>query len=235
MEPAIRITTGSDRVATITMDLPGKSVNTCAPPLLADLSSAVDTIERDRPTAVIFASPKPKSFNAGADLFEIRKMSREQVAEFVALGQLLFERIARLPMPTIAAINGNCMGGGFELALACRYRVASDDGSISIGLPEIKLGLIPAWGGTTRLPRTIGLRRALPILLAGKTLPPRKAQRAGLVDEVVRPEALMSAARRVVLSARRKQSPGYIDRTLARLTTVRDRILRPARERTTPV
>ena len=188
-DPAIRLNTDSDNVAMIVMDLPGKPVNTFAPRLLDELSDAVSAIERDKPAAVIITSAKLRSFSAGADLFEIRKMSREEVAEYLKRGQMLFDRIAKLPMPTIAAINGDCLGGGFELSLACRYRVAADDFSISIGLPEVKLGLIPAWGGTTRLPRMIGLRRALPILLAGKTMPPRKAQKAGLVDEVVRPEA----------------------------------------------
>src|SRR5437868_10571450 len=171
MDQVIRTTTDADNILTVWMDLPGKSVNTCSSQFFTDLAQTLDAIERDRPAGVIFTSPKPKSFNAGADLFEIRKMNREQVTAFIARGQEIFGRIANLSMPTIAAINANAMGGGFELALACRYRVAADDGSTSIGLPEIKLGLVPAWGGTTRLPRTIGLRSALPILLAGKTLP----------------------------------------------------------------
>jgi 3-hydroxyacyl-CoA dehydrogenase/enoyl-CoA hydratase/3-hydroxybutyryl-CoA epimerase len=212
MEAAIRTTRDPDNILTIWMDLPGKPVNACSPQLLHELLEAVVTAEHDRPAGVIFASAKRRSFNAGADLFEIRGMSREQLAEYLARGQALFVRIANLPMPTIAAINGDCLGGGFELALACRYRVAADDGSISIGLPEVKLGLIPAWGGTTRLPRMIGLRRALPILLAGKTMPPRKAQRAGLVDEVVRPEALMAAAKRIVMSRAPARRPSWVDR-----------------------
>src|SRR5436309_393295 len=201
MESVVRtITDDEQNIVTVWLDVPGKPVNTCSPQLLADLAQALDAIERDKPAGVIFASPKPKSFNAGADLFEIKKMSREQVEKYLADGQNLFSRIASLPMPTAAAINGDCMGGGFELALACTYRVAADVPSINIGLPETKLGLLPAWGGTTRLPRTIGLTRALPILLAGQTMPPRKALRAGLVDEVVRPEALLAAARRLVQS-----------------------------------
>jgi 3-hydroxyacyl-CoA dehydrogenase/enoyl-CoA hydratase/3-hydroxybutyryl-CoA epimerase len=232
MEPAIRTTTDADKVLTIRMDLPGKPVNACSPQLLRELEQAIETAEHDRPAAVIFASAKQRSFNAGADLFEIRGMNGEQLAEYLKRGQALFDRIGRLPMPTIAAINGDCLGGGFELALACRYRVAADDGSISIGLPEVKLGLIPAWGGTTRLPRTIGLSRALPILLAGKTMPPRKAQRAGLVDEVVRPEALMAAAKRIVTSGIPARRPARLDRAAARLSPVRSRILDAARRQT---
>ena len=121
---------------------------------------------------------------------------------------------------------------GLSWRLACRYRVATDDESISIGLPEVKIGLIPAWGGTTRLPRTIGLRRALPILLAGKTMPPRKALRAELIDETVRPEALQAAAKRVVRSGKHRQQPSWFDRLAARLPAARSRMLDAARGQT---
>ena len=214
------------------MDVPGKSVNTCSLQFFADLAETLDSIERDCPAGVIFASAKSRSFIAGVDLFEISTMTREQVTELIALGQQLFGRLAGVAVPTVAAINGDCLGGGFELALACRFRVAANDPSISIGLPEIKLGLIPGWGGTTRLPRAIGLRRALPILLAGKTMPPRKAQRARLVDEIVRPEALLAAAKRVVRSGAPRQEPSWIDGAVARLGPARRGILAAARRKT---
>ena len=232
MESSVRVIKDDHKIATVWLDLPGKPVNTCAPQLLADLNQALDSIERDQPAGVIFASAKPRSFNAGADLFEIRKMNRDQMLKYLSDGQALFNRIARLPMPTAAAINGDCLGGGCELALACKYRVAADDGSISIGLPEVKIGLIPAWGGTTRLPRMLGLSKALPILLAGQTMPPRKAMKRGLVDEVVRPEALLSAARRLVVSSPRPRRPGMLDRIAARISTLRNRILAAAERQT---
>jgi 3-hydroxyacyl-CoA dehydrogenase/enoyl-CoA hydratase/3-hydroxybutyryl-CoA epimerase len=219
-------------ITTVIMDAAGKPVNTCAPAMLAELDAAVAMIEQQRPAAVIFASAKAKSFNAGADLFEIRKMSGEEVAAYLEQGQVLFTRIERLSMPTVAAINGDCMGGGFELSLACKYRVAADDTKISIGLPETKLGLIPAWGGTTRLPRLLGLTKALPILLGGKTMPPRKAQKSGLVHEVVRPEALMSAARRLALHGTKTRKPKLLDRTIASVTKLRQRALDSARRQT---
>ena len=232
MDPLMRTNIDADNVMTVLFDAPGKGVNTCSPQFFAELGTTLDAIEREKPAAVIFASGKPRSFIAGADLFEISKMTPEQVAQFVSLGQVLFERIARLPMPTIAAINADCLGGGYELALACKYRVAADDSSFSIGLPEVKIGLSPGWGGTTRLPRMIGLRRALPILLGGKTMPPRKAAKAGLVDEVVRPEALLSAAKRIVRSGAPRRRPGFVDRTIARVATVRERILTAAHHAT---
>jgi 3-hydroxyacyl-CoA dehydrogenase/enoyl-CoA hydratase/3-hydroxybutyryl-CoA epimerase len=232
MERAIRTTGDADGIVTIWMDVPGKSVNTCGPQFFADFTQALESIERERPAGVIVASAKPRSFNAGADLFEITAMAPAQVGEFVALGQEVFDRLARLDVPTVAAINGDCLGGGFELALACRHRVAADDAAIAIGLPETKLGLIPAWGGSTRLPRTIGLRVALPILLAGKTMPPRKARRTRLVDEVVHPPALLAAARRLALGRAPRQHAPYLDRALARLGPVRQRVLEAARRKT---
>ncbi|MEO6435112.1 MAG: 3-hydroxyacyl-CoA dehydrogenase NAD-binding domain-containing protein [Tepidisphaeraceae bacterium] len=232
MERYVQTNIDADNVLTIEMDAPGKSVNTCSPQFLADLSDAIADAEQRRPAAVIFASAKPRSFNAGADLFEIRKMNREQVAEFLQLGQSIYARIETLPMPTIAAIGGDCLGGGFELALACRYRVAVDDGSINIGLPEVKIGLIPAWGGTTRLPRKIGLSRALPILLAGKTMPPKKAKRAGLVDETVRREALPAAAKRIALSGVKPVAPSMLDSVMTKFPTLRKRVLDAAEKQT---
>src|SRR5438874_6443924 len=150
---AVRTSTDSDNVLTVVLDVPGKPVNVCTPQLLAELSAVVDSLAASKPVAVIVASAKARSFNAGADLFTIRDMDPEQSKAYLAAGQALFERIRALPMPTVAAINGDCLGGGMELALACTYRVAADDGSITLGLPEVKLGLIPAWGGATRLPR----------------------------------------------------------------------------------
>jgi 3-hydroxyacyl-CoA dehydrogenase/enoyl-CoA hydratase/3-hydroxybutyryl-CoA epimerase len=232
MESAIRTTIDSDNVLTIWLDVPGKPVNTCTPQLLGELSAVIDRLEKDKPAGVIIASAKARSFNAGADLFAIRDMEPAAVKRYLALGQSIFERLSRLAMPTVAAINGDCLGGGTEMALACTYRVAANEGGISIGLPETKLGIIPAWGGTTRLPRMIGLMTALPILLAGKTLPPRKAMKAGIVDEVVRPEALLTAAKRLVLGHRDRHEPRLIERVVARMSPARNRIIEAARRQT---
>lgn len=231
METSIRVSRDADNVVTITLDSPGKPVNTFSPAMLADLSAALDQLETAKPAGLIFASAKPRSFSAGADLFEVRKMNPEQLGEYLSRGQALFERVARLPYTTVAAINGDCLGGGCELALACQWRVAADQTSISIGLPEVKLGLIPAWGGTTRLPQLLGLRRALPILLAGKTMPPRKAARAGLIDEVVRPEALPAAANRLVRTKPKDRRLNTVDRVLARWSPARNKLLGTARRR----
>jgi len=235
MDTFLRSTTDADRVMTVTMDVPGKPVNTCTPGLLAELRELIHRLAAtpadQRPAGLIITSAKERSFNAGADLVQVRGMSEPELAHYLPEGQAVFDKLAHLPIPTVAAINGDCMGGGFELALACAHRVAADDGSISIGLPETRLGLIPAWGGATRLPRLIGLTRALPILLAGKTMPPKKAQRAGLIDEVVRPEALLLAAKRLIKDTTR-HTPKFLDRTMGTFGPLRRKVLRAAREQT---
>src|SRR5437870_2760689 len=182
----IKTTVDDDGIMTVWIDVPGKSVNTIGEQMLGDLTKAVAHIENEKPKGVIFASRKHENFIAGGDLFEIRALKPDTMTQFLSAGQQLYDRIARLPMPTIVAMNGDCLGGGMELALACNYRVAAEEGSINIGLPEVKLGILPGWGGTVRLPRLIGLASAMPLLLAGKTMPPRKALKAGDVDEVGR-------------------------------------------------
>jgi 3-hydroxyacyl-CoA dehydrogenase/enoyl-CoA hydratase/3-hydroxybutyryl-CoA epimerase len=228
----LRTTTDADGVLTIWIDVPDKSVNTVSPAVLAELSEVFSGVEHNPPRGVVIASAKRRGFVAGADLFEIRRMEPAQVEQFLADGQALFDHLERLPVPAVAAINGDCLGGGLELALACDYRVAVDDGSVNIGLPEVKLGILPAWGGTVRLPRTIGLRRALPLLLAGKTMPPRKAMKAGIVDEVVRPEALQSAAKRLVMSHGDRHRAPRVDRAIAAVASARKRVFAAAAAQT---
>ena len=187
-------------VLTVWFDHTDKPFNTFSPEALDDLEALISSLQSaapdGRPAGMIFASAKRDVFVSGADLFEISRMDQVHLEVFIEQGQQLFDRIAKLPWPTVAAIGGHALGGGFELALACDWRVAADKGSINIGLPETMLGLLPGWGGTTRLARMLGPAKALSLILPGKTMPPRKALRAGLIDDVVRPEALPAAARR---------------------------------------
>ena len=115
----------------------------------------------------------------------------------------MFQRLAELPCPTVAAIHGLCMGGGTEIALACRYRVASNDPSTRIGLPEVKLGIYPGWGGSVRLPRLVGAPAAIDMMLTGRTLSASAARAIGLVDKVVEPALLIDAAAALALNAAR--------------------------------
>src|SRR5262249_10511505 len=129
---------------------------------------------------------KPGVFIAGADVRLIAAVRKVEEARGKAInGQLVFEAMANVPFPTVAAISGACLGGGLELALGCSARVAADSDEVQIGLPEVRLGLIPGWGGTQRLPRLVGLPPALRMILTGRTLSAREAYRAGLVDAVV--------------------------------------------------
>ncbi len=177
-------------VVTISMDVPQRPLNVLDASVLAELEQIVSSLRSAAGRrVVVFRSHKESGFLAGADVRRIAEIqSADEARWLVARGQELFARIERLPMPTVAAIHGPCLGGGLEWALACNYRVARDNSSTQIGLPEIKLGLIPGWGGTQRLPRTVGLSAALELILSGRFLDASQAVRIGLIDRAIPPE-----------------------------------------------
>jgi 3-hydroxyacyl-CoA dehydrogenase/enoyl-CoA hydratase/3-hydroxybutyryl-CoA epimerase len=194
IQESIRIVNNGD-YATVELDLVGEKVNKWNTPMMARLREVVGELKRSSYKAVIFISRKPKIFVAGADIDEIKAMTtKEQFEKAVGSGQDIFCELEDLPMPTIAAINGACAGGGCEFVIACDYRIASDDQSTRIGLPETKLGIIPGFGGCVRLPRLIGLAASLDIILQGKLVNPKKALSTGLVDKVVHPGILEEQA-----------------------------------------
>jgi 3-hydroxyacyl-CoA dehydrogenase/enoyl-CoA hydratase/3-hydroxybutyryl-CoA epimerase len=219
MDPTVKVTIDADRVATITFDSPGKSLNTLGKQVWADLDRALDEAESVKPRGVIVASAKTKSFIAGADLFEMRAMHDEELHQYLKDGQRILARLENLPCPTIAAINGDALGGGLEVALACTFRVAADDPSIKLGLPETTLGLVPGWGGTVRLPRLIGLEQSLPLMTSGKPVAPADAAKLGLVDAIAPGESLLVVAKemvtgRSVAEKRSASPPGDVARLL---------------------
>ena len=176
-------------VATVTFDVQGAPVNVFNEDVFRELEQVVADLERNPPKLIMFRSAKASGFFAGADIHRIRGITHpDEVRMVLSAGHDLFGRVERLPCPTVAVIHGPCLGGGLEFALACRYRVARDDASTRIGLPEVMLGLIPGWGGTQRLPCVVGLRRALRMILEGSTLNARKAAKTGLVDLAAPPE-----------------------------------------------
>jgi 3-hydroxyacyl-CoA dehydrogenase/enoyl-CoA hydratase/3-hydroxybutyryl-CoA epimerase len=199
-------------VATVWFDVQGVPVNVFNDEVFRELQQVVGQLERDPPQAVEFRSAKPSGFLAGADVHQIRRLESEaEVRAVLAAGQELFDRVERLPCPTVAVVHGPCLGGGLELALACRYRVARDDAQTKLGLPEVMLGLIPGWGGTQRLPRLVGLRQALRIILEGATPGAAKAAAAGLVDLAAPPDDFEAAVDRFlddVLDGRSARRPG---------------------------
>ena len=182
-----------DKTCVLTFDRPDSPVNIFDVPTLKELDAHLSALG-DAP-ALILTSAKKSIFVAGADIHLFQKLSPEELLQFLDLGQAVFNRLAALQIPTVAAIHGAAVGGGCELALACDWRVASPDAVTKIGLPETKLGLVPAWGGCTRLPRLIGVPGALDVILGGKTVSARHALKLGMIDEVAPREALIHAAR----------------------------------------
>ena len=179
-----------DNVAWLTIDQPDSRVNLLTTEVMEALDRRLGELESRIATgklvAVVIRSGKPGTFVAGADVREIAEIRDEEDAyEKSREGQRIFRRLERLRVPTIAAVDGTCLGGGTELILACDHRIASDRAATKIGLPEVRLGILPGFGGSVRLPRLIGLQAALEIILAGKSVSASKAGRLGLVDRVV--------------------------------------------------
>ncbi len=184
-----------DGIVLLTFDRAGESVNTFAQDVLLELDALLERLALDPPRGLVLRSGKARGFIAGADIREFAEFdAKGTIGDSIRRGQQVFQRLAELPCPTVAAIHGFCMGGGTELALACRYRVASNDPSTRIGLPEVKLGIYPGWGGSVRLPRLVGVPAAMDMMLTGRTLSAAAARGIGLVDRVVDPGQLVEAA-----------------------------------------
>ncbi len=199
--PSFRLAVEPDGLGILFFDTPGEKVNKYSASVLKEFDALLDDLaKRAEIKALLFVSSKPDIFIAGADVNEIATAGGSLVAEGVRFGQKVFGKLANLPYPTVAAVDGACLGGGCETTLAMDWRLASDSKKTQIGLPEIRLGILPAWGGCTRLPRVIGLAGALDIILAGKTVDGTRARRMGLVDEVVPQPILLSEAKKFARS-----------------------------------
>jgi len=196
----------ADGVLTLAFDRQGTRVNTFSQETLIELDALLERIMIDPPKALVIHSGKPDGFAAGADLTEFQAFDRKGViGDVIHRGQQAFQRLAELPCPTVAAIHGFCMGGGTELALACRWRVASHAPSTRIGLPEVKLGIFPGWGGSARLPGLLGPAAAFDLMLSGRSVSARAACEIGLVDRITTPEALLDVAAQVALGGVRRR------------------------------
>ena len=182
-------------VAVLEWDLVGEKVNKLSSPVMVRLKEVVAELAKSKFKAVVLISRKSKIFIAGADIEEIKRInSKEEFTRVLDQAHQIFNALEDLPLVTIAAINGACLGGGCELVLTCDYRICSDSPDTKIGLPEVKLGIIPGFGGCVRLPRTVGLPASLDIILAGKSVDGRKAEKIGLVDACVPASQLESRA-----------------------------------------
>ncbi len=187
----------ADGIATVLVDVPGEPVNTLSPELGEELDRVLTGLGKDPSVkAVVFASGKKDGFVAGARIEMLQATKGAAEAEKLARdGQAGLDRLERFPKPVVAAIHGACLGGGLELAMACHYRICSDDPRTQLGQPEVQLGVMPGAGGTQRLPRLVGIATGLDLILTGKSVRPRKALAIGLVDEVAPAPVLLEAAR----------------------------------------
>jgi 3-hydroxyacyl-CoA dehydrogenase/enoyl-CoA hydratase/3-hydroxybutyryl-CoA epimerase len=196
----------ADDIAWLTLDVPGASTNTLGRDVMSALDAQLQVLAARPPRALVIRSGKRGGFIAGADIREFAGLRSAELAyEMVRAGQLVFDRIEALPCPSVALLHGYALGGGLELALACRYRVAVGDDKLALGLPEVMLGIHPGFGGTVRAVRLLGAPTALDLMLTGRTLRADKAQRLGLVDELVASRDDLDAAARALL--RRAPAP----------------------------
>ena len=185
----------ADGIVVLALDRHDAAVNAMSQDVLLELGDIVERLAIDPPKGVVIRSAKAAGFIAGADLKEFQEFDRRgTVNDAIRRGQSTYQKLAELPCPTVAAIHGHCLGGGTELALACRYRVASNDASTRIGLPETQLGIFPGWGGSARLPRLVGAPAAMDMMLTGRTLSASAARGIGLVDKVAAPAVLVDTA-----------------------------------------
>src|SRR5882762_2080640 len=193
-------------ICLLTFDRPQSGANIFDAATLSDLDQQLDFIEEeDSLEGVVILSAKKSIFIAGADLKTLLHQAQTgEMGGFIAEGQRIFNRLAALKIPICAAIHGACAGGGYEIALACDWRVASDDPATRIGLPETTLGLIPAWGGCTRLPRLIGVEKAAEVIAKGRLYSAQEARKLGLVDEIVPRDRLLDAARKKLSGGKQK-------------------------------
>jgi 3-hydroxyacyl-CoA dehydrogenase/enoyl-CoA hydratase/3-hydroxybutyryl-CoA epimerase len=226
-----RIEIDNDSIVWLHMDKANAGTNVLNSEVLRELDRHLEAIASRSPRGLIILSDKPNGFIAGADIHEFTRIRNEAEAlELVRLGQSVFNRLAALGFPTVALIHGFCLGGGLELALSCRYRVALEDSGTRLGLPEVRLGIHPGFGGSVRLTPLVGGLKAMDLMLSGRSLDARQARRIGLVDRVVPQRHLRDAARTLVLDAPPAGKPGLPDR-LSNHALIRPLLARVLRRR----
>lgn len=208
-----------NNIATIAFAVPDSKVNIFTETLLIELNDVLDRIVQEgNIKGIVFTSAKPDTFIAGADVRTIQELQNDsplKAYEASKIGKLIFDKIADLSIPTVAAIHGKCMGGGTEFTLACRFRIASNSQATAISLPEVKLGLIPGWAGTVRLTKLIGLPAALALIMTGKEVDGRKAWKLNLVDECVDQDKLVVRAQQIINgSSARRFKPSLKDKLM---------------------
>jgi 3-hydroxyacyl-CoA dehydrogenase/enoyl-CoA hydratase/3-hydroxybutyryl-CoA epimerase len=209
-----RLTTDADGVAWLTLDKAEASVNSLSRAVLEELGAMLDLLQQAPPRALVITSAK-SGFIAGADIKEfVGLTSAQQAFQVIREGQKLIDRLAALPCVTVAALNGFALGGGLEVALACRYRVCADDPSVTMGFPEVQLGIHPGLGGTVRSVQLMGPIAAMDLMLTGKNIRPQKALELGLVDRLAPADRLNEAAKALALNPPPQRTPGLKSKLL---------------------
>jgi 3-hydroxyacyl-CoA dehydrogenase/enoyl-CoA hydratase/3-hydroxybutyryl-CoA epimerase len=204
----------ADGVTWVTLDRPDASANTLASFVMDELALVLDVLDEVKPRGVVFRSGKSAGFIAGADIEEFKGMDAATGRRLMQRGWDLYNRLAAVKYPTLALIRGHCMGGGLELALACRYRIVVDEPGTRLALPEVKLGIVPGWGGMLRLPKLVGPAAAMDMMLTGRTVDARRAKKMGLADECVPPRVMAQAAKMLVVSGKPPHRPPLMQRLL---------------------
>jgi 3-hydroxyacyl-CoA dehydrogenase/enoyl-CoA hydratase/3-hydroxybutyryl-CoA epimerase len=213
--PSWSLELDASRVAWLKLDMPGASTNVLSGSVLRDLATQLADVAAQRPAGVVILSAKRNGFVAGADIKEfVQIRTPEQGYELVRSAQTVLQTLEDLPCASVAALHGFVLGGGLELALACSYRVAADEAALSLGFPEVLLGIHPGFGGTVRAVQLIGVRAALDLMLKGKPCRGAHALTLGLIDELVPPAALLDRAKARVLQAPPKRTAPFVDKLL---------------------
>ena len=211
-----KLETDGDGIVWLSFDKADASTNVLSAAVMAELDRIVDELAAQKPRGVVIRSAKESGFIAGADVEEFTRIKdADDAMRMVRRGWDLYNKLAALPFPTLALVSGFCMGGGVELALACRYRIAVDQPGTRFALPEVMLGILPAWGGVMRLPRLVGPSAALDMLLTGRAVDAKRARRLGLVDAAVPPRIQENTARMMVLEAPRPRTLPLLQRLMA--------------------
>jgi 3-hydroxyacyl-CoA dehydrogenase / enoyl-CoA hydratase / 3-hydroxybutyryl-CoA epimerase len=215
--PACRLEIDADQIGWLTLDKPGSSANTLGRAVLEDLQRQMETLESRPLRGLVVRSAKPSGFVLGADINDFTRFTSEADAlALITLGQRIFSRIEALRYPTVAALHGFALGGGLELALACRYRIALGDSKLSLGLPEVQLGIHPGFGGTVRTVRLLGVRPAMNLMLTGRPVRAEQALKLGLVDRLVpNAQELSSTARDFIRTPPPRHQPPLAERLLS--------------------
>ncbi|WP_310449457.1 3-hydroxyacyl-CoA dehydrogenase NAD-binding domain-containing protein [Sulfuritalea sp.] len=210
-----RLEREADGVAWAILDTADSLTNTLGAAVMTELGLLLDECERQPPRGLIFKSAKAAGFIAGANIEEfVESDTPEKARALIRRGWDTYNRLAAAGYPTLALVRGHCMGGGTELALACRYRIAVDEPGTRFALPEVMLGIIPGWGGMLRLPQLVGPAAALDMMLTGKNIPASRAKEIGLADECVPPQVMDNAARMLLLSGRPPRRLPFMQRLL---------------------